>query len=230
MPAFCPADMAPCDLQGMSHTDDFPAQRLECLCNMHAAHRHAAIFAGLACRALSSQAVEGCRRCACCCFQLALKRFSHPYIVDSGPLREDLRVEPKFVVSWGKTMKLVPTQKLVEGVPYICLSKWDRISVRLLSGKALDLRKQKRDQAGSLHCSAWDELLELRQQRANVLLQDALKEDEENHQTKKGQPVRAQSKHAVMLPLSMEVDFHGHKMNILLYYLRVWGRYPFGWR
>ena len=90
------------------------------------------------------------------------------------------------------------------------------ISVRLLSGKALDLRKQKRDQAGSLHCSAWDELLELRQQRANVLLQDALKEDEENHQTKKGKPVRAQSKHAVMLPLSMEVDFHGHKMNILL--------------
>ena len=34
MPAFCPADMAPCDLQGMSHTDDFPAQRLQCLCNM----------------------------------------------------------------------------------------------------------------------------------------------------------------------------------------------------
>eukprot|EP00439_Symbiodinium_sp_Y106_P028431 s6213_g3.t1 len=88
---------------------------------------------------------------------------------------EDLRVEQKFVVSWGKIMQLVPTQKLVEGVPYLCLSKWDRTSVRLLSGKALDLSKQKRYQGWSLHCSAWDVLMELRQQRANVLLQDALK-------------------------------------------------------
>lgn len=129
---------------------------------------------------------------------------------------EDLKIEQKFVVSWGKGMQVVPNQKLVEGVPYLCLAKWDRTSVRLLSGKALDLRKQKRDQSGNLHSSAWDELLELRQQRANVLLQDALKEDEENHQSKKGKPVRAQSKHAVMLPLTMEVDFFGQKMNILL--------------
>ena len=129
---------------------------------------------------------------------------------------EELKVEQKFVVSWGK-VQLVPTQKLVDGIPYMCLSKWDRSSVRLLSGKALDLRKQKRDQAGSLHCSAWDSLLELRQQEANKLLQDALKEDEENaRDSTKKKPIRAQSKHTVMLPLSMPVVFHGHKMNILL--------------
>lgn len=129
---------------------------------------------------------------------------------------EELKVEQKFVVSWGK-VQLVPTQKLVDGIPYLCLSKWDRSSVRLLSGKALDLRKQKRDQAGSLHCSAWDSLLELRQQEANKLLQDALKEDEENaRDSTKKKPIRAQSKHTVMLPLSMPVVFHDHKMNILL--------------
>ena len=164
---------------------------------------HPAFFAHLACRALSSQAAGLQEMFMLLCPARSQGQVSHTIAYSIGPWRSFASSKS----SWhngASRVFFVPMQKLVQEVPFVCLQKWDRNSVRLISGKALDLRKQK-DDAGTLDCSAFHELLQLRQERANELLQEALKEEEtENATNKKGKPVRAQSKHAVMLPLSME--------------------------
>ena len=110
-----------------------------------------------------------------------------------------ISIEEKLVIFLGKE-QIVPKQKSVDDVKYMCLDKWNRALIRLLTGRALDMREGK--ESGSLRSSVWDEIVEARQDRANELLHEALQnEQEDDPKNKKKQPVRATSKHQILLPV-----------------------------
>ena len=130
-----------------------------------------------------------------------------------------LSVEQKMVIYCNKTF-VVPEQKTVDNRCFMCLQKWNRSLVKMLTGQALDLRAGQHEK-GSLNSNLWNEIVEARQNKANELLQDAIANEaedgkEEVKKRKKSQPLRASSKHSVLLPVSMEVEVQGHKLRLLL--------------
>ena len=126
-----------------------------------------------------------------------------------------MNIEEKLVISWGKE-QMVPKQKCVDDVKYICLDKWNRALIRLLTGRALDLREGK--ETGTLKSAVWDEIVQARQDKANELLQEALQNEqtEEQQKNKRKQPVKATSKHQILLPVCAQVEVRGHSFQILL--------------
>ncbi|CAE7783343.1 unnamed protein product [Symbiodinium sp. CCMP2592] len=77
------------------------------------------------------------------------------------------------VISDGKQDLVLP-QKEVSGLEFVCLEKWNRQLVKVLTGKALDLRPGKAAASGSLSSKVWGEIVEQRQNVANQKLQEAL--------------------------------------------------------
>ena len=118
-----------------------------------------------------------------------------------------LSVEQKMVIYCDKTF-VVPEQKTVDNRCFMCLQKWNRSLVKVLTGQALDLRAGQHEK-GSLNSNLWNEIVEARQNKANELLQDAIANEaedgkEEVKKRKKSQPLRASSKHSVFAS-----RFHG---------------------
>ena len=81
-----------------------------------------------------------------------------------------MNIEEKLVITWGKE-QMVPKQKIVDDIKFICLDKWNRSLIKLLTGRALDMREGK--QTGSLRSPVWEEIIQARQAKANELLQEA---------------------------------------------------------
>ena len=130
----------------------------------------------------------------------------------------DLTVEKMWVVG-ANGHHWIPKQKEVNGRMFLALHKWDRGGVRVLSGHALDLRQNKAS-GGSLHSTAWEELVKLRQEKADELLEAALKcENEEDQQIRAGKkrkaPARAVSKHDVLVPNMFSIVCRGHELMVL---------------
>ena len=126
-----------------------------------------------------------------------------------------MNIEEKLVITWGKE-QMVPKQKIVDDIKFICLDKWNRSLIKLLTGRALDMREGK--QTGSLRSPVWEEIIQARQAKANELLQEALQNDstEEQQKSKRKQPVKATSKHQILLPVYEQVQVRGHTFHILL--------------
>ena len=125
-----------------------------------------------------------------------------------------ISIEEKLVIFSGKE-HIVPKQKWVDDVKHMCLDKWNRALIRLLTGRALDMREGKA--SGSLRSAVWDEIVEARQDKANELLQEALQNDQEDDpKNKKKQPVRATSKHQILLPVWAQLQVRGHSFKVLL--------------
>ena len=125
-----------------------------------------------------------------------------------------ISMEEKLVIFLGKE-QIVPKQKCVDDVKYMCLDKWNRALIRLLTGRALDMREGK--ESGSLRSAVWDEIVEARQDRANELLHEALQnEQEDDPKNKRKQPVRATSKHQILLPVWAQLQVRGHSFKVLL--------------
>lgn len=129
-----------------------------------------------------------------------------------------LSVEKKMVITAGSTI-CVPQQKEVDGLTFVCLEKWNRSLVKVLTGSALDLRQGK--SKGSIDTPIFAKLVEARQNKANELLQQAIAtEQEENAEEapkgRKAKPVRATSTHALILPTKLTVDVDGHECCMLL--------------
>ena len=114
-----------------------------------------------------------------------------------------------------------PDMKLVGGRDFVSISKWNRGFVRFMTGKALDLRKDKEGQSGSVDSPVIDKILEQRQNSANELLLEALNmdgsgdEDPNPPKKKKRKAQRATAKDAIHVPPIMDVNIDGHKMAIL---------------
>ena len=133
-----------------------------------------------------------------------------------------LTVTEKLVLSDGKQDLVLP-QKEVSGLEFVCLEKWNRQLVKMVTGKALDLRPVKASESGSLKAKVWDEIVEERQKVANQKLQEALEVDNGQAQdaqaargAKKNKVVRAGSKHMLMLPEVIDIDCRQHGLKVLL--------------
>ena len=114
-------------------------------------------------------------------------------------------------------------QKEVSGLEFVCLEKWNRQLVKMVTGKALDLRPGKASESGSLKAKVWDEIVEERQKVANQKLQEALEVDNGQAQdaqaargAKKNKVVRAGSKHMLMLPEVIDIECRQHGLKVLL--------------
>ena len=129
-----------------------------------------------------------------------------------------ISVEKKMVIHCSSLGYIVPKQKLVDGKCWICLEKWNRSLVKLLCGKALDYRSGK--DTGTLKSKVWEEVISQRQEKANQLLQEAIQEEEAapaaDKSNKKTKPVKAKSKHALLLPLTAAINVRGQQLSVLL--------------
>ena len=126
-----------------------------------------------------------------------------------------MSIEEKLVITWGKE-QMVPRQKIVADIKFICLDKWNRSLIKLLTGRALDMREGK--ETGSLRSPVWDEIINARQDKANELLQEALQHEstEDQQKSKRKQPLKATPKHQILLPVHEQVQVRGHTFHILL--------------
>ena len=112
----------------------------------------------------------------------------------------------------------IPEQKCVDGDTFMHLKKWDRALVKTMTGKSLDLRSGRNN--GSLNIDMWDEMFKARQDKANELLQEALQMEDENKpserkKSKKLELVKAQSKHALVLPQKFTISVLEHEFQVL---------------
>ena len=131
----------------------------------------------------------------------------------------ELTVEQKLVL-YVNGKHCIPEQQYVDGETFMHLKKWDRALVKTMTGKSLDLRPGK--SSGSLNIDMWDEMIRARQvqDKANELLQQALNTEEDaaienKRKSKKPQVVKAQSKHALVLPLKFTISVQGHEFQVL---------------
>ncbi|CAE7228423.1 unnamed protein product [Symbiodinium sp. CCMP2592] len=130
-----------------------------------------------------------------------------------------LTVKMQRVISDGKQDLVLP-QKEVSGLEFVCLEKWNRQLVKMLTGKALDLRPGKAAASGSLSSKVWGEIVEQRQNVANQKLQEALevevKDNTANGARKKPKAVRANSKHMIMLPEVLDIECRERGLKVLI--------------
>ena len=131
----------------------------------------------------------------------------------------ELTVEQKLVL-YVNGKHCIPEQQYVDGETFMHLKKWDRALVKTMTGKSLDLRPGKC--SGSLNIDMWDEMIRARQvqDKANELLKQALNTEEDaaienKRKSKKPQVVKAQSKHALVLPLKFTISVQGHEFQVL---------------
>ena len=128
---------------------------------------------------------------------------------------QDLHLAQKWVVTLKGCKAWVPKQKTVNETSFLALSKWDRQAVLALTGKALDLRKNR--DGGSLNSDVWDGLLAARQEVADKAIEEAFQtEDHEAPAGKKRKAVtRASSKHDFMAPPILTLQFRGYSFRVL---------------
>ena len=84
-----------------------------------------------------------------------------------------IRIESRPVLLLANRQR-APDAKLVGGRHFVSISKWNRGFARFMTGKALDLRKDKEGKSGSVDSPVIDNILEQRQNSANELLLEAL--------------------------------------------------------
>ena len=126
-----------------------------------------------------------------------------------------ITLEAKMVLRAGGR-QWAPDQKEVENKRFMSISKWNRGFVRFMTGKALDLRKEKQAKSGSVDSPFMQKLLDARQEAADKLLQEALTvEDESQQPTKKRKVARASRKHAIHVPNTMEMEMSGYTLTLL---------------
>ena len=102
----------------------------------------------------------------------------------------DFTLETHLVVKYGdQTWAL--TQVTVDDVIYFQFGKWDRGFVKWVTGKSLDLRKDKT--AGSADCSFLDQLIARRQTACDDALDAALHHDDDDSSQVKKRRRRAKS-------------------------------------
>lgn len=101
----------------------------------------------------------------------------------SSCIMGDLTLTTCWKVNCGD-MSWTPDQKMHQDRPWFLLGKWDRHFVKFMTGKALDLR---RDREGASVNSSWmDEVFSRRQMACNQALVDAYQlNDDEDQQPKK---------------------------------------------
>ena len=73
-----------------------------------------------------------------------------------------------------------PTQKIVQDRTFCAISKWTAPLVKMITGKRLDLRSGKSENSGSLNITCFEQLMETRQTACDKLLEEALKDDDED--------------------------------------------------
>ena len=113
---------------------------------------------------------------------------------------------------------MVPKQKMGDGKCWTCLEKCNRSLVKLLCGKALDYRSGK--DTGTLKSKVWERShfptageSQPVATGSNPRRQDRPPPDKTNKRTK---PVKAKSKHALLLPLTAAINVRGQQLSILL--------------
>ena len=105
----------------------------------------------------------------------------------------DFTLESQIVVKYGD-QTWSPPQITIDEVRYFQFSKWDRHFVRWVTGKSLDLRKDK--SAGSADCEYLDKILHRRQTACDDALHAALHHGEEGQSKTKKRRRRANSSDA----------------------------------
>jgi hypothetical protein len=85
-----------------------------------------------------------------------------------------LQIAQLWVMKEGKDT-WIPQTKVIDGIVFGLLDKWDHGLVKVLSGKALDLRKNKT--SGTLNTKTFDELFADRQIAFDRALAEALQDD-----------------------------------------------------
>ena len=94
----------------------------------------------------------------------------------------DFTIESQQVVKYGD-QTWTPAQITVDEVIYFQFSKWDRAFVKWVTGKSLDLRKDK--SAGSADCEYMDQVLSRRQAACDDALHAALHDEGDQGKAKK---------------------------------------------
>ena len=109
----------------------------------------------------------------------------------------DFTLETHLVVKYGdQTWAL--TQVTVDDVIYFQFGKWDRGFVKWVTGKSLDLRKDKT--AGSADCRFLDQLIARRQTACDDALDAALHHDDDESSQVKKRRRRAKSSDDHLVP------------------------------
>ena len=109
----------------------------------------------------------------------------------------DFRIENQLVVKYGD-QTWAPAQITFEEVTYFQFSKWDRHFVKWVTGKSLDLRKDKT--AGSADCEYLDKILQRRQTACDDALHAAIHHDEDGQAKTKKRRRRANASDAHLVP------------------------------
>ena len=109
----------------------------------------------------------------------------------------DFTLETHLVVKYGD-QTWAPTQVTVDDVIYFQFGKWDRGFVKWVTGKSLDLRKDKT--AGSADCRFLDQLIARRQTACDDALDAALHHDDDESSQVKKRRRRAKSSDDHLVP------------------------------
>ena len=96
-----------------------------------------------------------------------------------------------------------PTQKEEAGKSWFAFSKWDRGFVYWVTGKSLDLRKEK--EGGTVNAKFCQDLLEVRQKACDAALAQAISDEDEP--SAKGRKLRARTKErGPLAPHSIRIE------------------------
>ena len=129
-------------------------------------------------------------------------------------------VVSRHVVLYGDR-SYTPSQKLVEGRMFCSIQKWSSPLVKIMTGKRLDLRKDRSSTSGSLNIPLWDDLLDARQKASDRLLEEALRDDEADSGNEpkkkkaKKEKVKALAKHVHLLPSIIDIEIEVFQLSIL---------------
>jgi hypothetical protein len=121
------------------------------------------------------------------------------------------------VIRYGKTT-WVPDVKDVNGIRFICLSKWCRSFVHFTTGKALDFRKHK---SFSANVEFFDKLVQARKRAAASAITDSLTDLDvdaptDGRRTKKRKVTWQELCSSEMMgPPFVTINIDGHEMRVL---------------